>query len=244
MGESAAATARRPRGESGVMVGAFHSKPDAPGPGPASRERWLLTYAVDGDLRYLSHHDTLRLFVRAITRAALPARYTRGFNPRPKVSNPLPLPVGVASDAETLIVEFTEPMVRDGLLARLARQLPAGLMLLGARRLGPRESFNKAIVTYQLELSETLLADVGSLLDRILESQALPIERIDARTGSRRVVDVRPYLVELHRESSFVRFTLRVTEAGTAKPAEIAGLLGVDPASANHRIRRVNVQWE
>jgi hypothetical protein len=40
-----------------------------------------------------------------------------------------------------------------------------------------------------------------------------------------------------------VEFTLKVTEAGTARPAEVAGLLGYDKNAINHRIRRMDVAW-
>lgn len=208
------------------------------------RERWLFSYTIKGDLRFLSHHDTLRMFVRAIARAALPVRYSRGFNPRAKVSNPLPLPVGVASDAESLIIEFTEPIDGDATAAILQEQLPVGAEIVGARRLESRESFGNATVRYRLDTSTSGGADLAQSICRILNADTLPVERLDPQAGSRRVVDLRPYLVDLHSEQSAVQFALRVTGGGTAKPAEIAGLLGFDPVSINHRIQRVEVQWE
>ncbi|GAF87148.1 unnamed protein product, partial [marine sediment metagenome] len=68
-------------------------------PIPAQRERWVFGYDVDGDLRFISHHDMLRLFARSLARAALPVRFSEGFNPHPRLSIPLPRPVGVASQA-------------------------------------------------------------------------------------------------------------------------------------------------
>jgi hypothetical protein len=41
-----------------------------------------------------------------------------------------------------------------------------------------------------------------------------------------------------------VEFILRVTGAGTAKPVEIAGLLGYDTRGVAHRIRRMEVRWQ
>ena len=34
------------------------------------RERWVFTYSVEGDLRFISHRDTLRMFQRALARAS------------------------------------------------------------------------------------------------------------------------------------------------------------------------------
>jgi DNA-binding MarR family transcriptional regulator len=41
-----------------------------------------------------------------------------------------------------------------------------------------------------------------------------------------------------------VIMTLVVTESGTAKPSEIATLLGYDPGAVNHRVRRLEIQWQ
>ena len=73
------------------------------------RCRCALEYTIGGDLRFISHRDTLRLFQRAVARAALPVRFTEGFNPHPRMMIPLPRPVGVASQAETLVGSHVIP---------------------------------------------------------------------------------------------------------------------------------------
>jgi hypothetical protein len=150
----------------------------------------------------------------------------------------------VASEAETLIIEFTEPMAADELIDRLSPQLPVGVTLTGARRLERGESFSEAVVVYRLDVGDPFRPELASSLDRVRGSDTLPVERVVDRSGSRRTVDVRPYLAEVQWDGAAVRFALRVTGAGTARPAEIAGLLGFDPASVNHDIQRITVQWE
>ncbi|MBN1844663.1 MAG: DUF2344 domain-containing protein, partial [Sedimentisphaerales bacterium] len=44
-----------------------------------------LWFDVEGDLRFLSHRDTLRCWQRALTRATVPLRYSQGFNPHPRL---------------------------------------------------------------------------------------------------------------------------------------------------------------
>ena len=41
------------------------------------RERWVFDFSLDGDLRFISHRDTLRLFHRALARASLPVSFSR-----------------------------------------------------------------------------------------------------------------------------------------------------------------------
>ena len=77
----------------------------APRGDPDVRHRWVFAFQVDGDLRFVSHQDMLRLFRRALARAEVPVRLTQGFNPHPRMSLPLPRPVGMASEAEVLMIE-------------------------------------------------------------------------------------------------------------------------------------------
>ena len=77
----------------------------APRGDPDVRHRWVFAFQVDGDLRFVSHHDMLRLFRRALARAEVPMRFSQGFNPHPRMSLPLPRPVGMASETEALMIE-------------------------------------------------------------------------------------------------------------------------------------------
>ena len=59
-------------------------------------------------LRFISHHDLMRAFQRAVRRAGLPVRLTEGFNPRPRIVFPVALEVGVASLDEVAEIELTQ----------------------------------------------------------------------------------------------------------------------------------------
>ena len=207
------------------------------------RERWVLTYQVRGDLRFISHHDTVRMFQRAFARAALPVRFTAGFNPHPRMSIPLPRPVGVGSLAEAVVVEFDEPLEGTDWLETLTATMPDGLSLGGARQLDAKERLLPDTVVYRLELADDTPADLAGVIDRVRDASTLEVQRLDHKRGQTRTIDIRPYLVELTFDEGAVVFSLRVTGSGTAKPAEIAGLLGFDPDTINHRICRMKVQW-
>ncbi|MBI4580945.1 MAG: DUF2344 domain-containing protein, partial [Planctomycetes bacterium] len=91
------------------------------------RYRIAIRFAVQDDVRFISHHDTMRMFERALARTDLPVRFSEGFNPRPKLSLPLPRPVGIATTADVLVVELTQPVVPEEALGRLAAQMPRGV---------------------------------------------------------------------------------------------------------------------
>ncbi len=213
--------------------------------GESPRHRWMLTFSIAGDLRFISHHDTLRLFQRALARAALPVRHSEGFNPHPRMTLPLPRPVGIASDAEAVIVEFDQSVAPDDLLQRLQRHTPADLNLFGVRRLAVGEHPRPNTVRYRIDPAETLIPDLAERACRLLASSVVPVERTNPKKrGAVEVVDIRPYLVDIQTDDQAAVITLRVTGAGTAKPAEVASFLGHPPGPMNHRIRRLEIQWE
>ena len=69
----------------------------------------VVKFRISGSLSYLSHRETMTMFDRALVRAQVKLKYSEGFNPRPKLSLPLPRSVGIASDAE-LLVKFVWPL--------------------------------------------------------------------------------------------------------------------------------------
>src|SRR3990167_11377873 len=54
-----------------------------------------LRFQKKGTLRFISHHDLMRLLERALRRAELPIKMTQGFNPRLRMSFPLALALGI-----------------------------------------------------------------------------------------------------------------------------------------------------
>ena len=209
----------------------------------AHRERWLLGFSVDGDLRFISHHDTLRLFRRALARAALPVRYTQGYNPHPRISIPLPRPVGVSSQAEAILIEFDGPIDGDEVSHKLDEQTPSDITMHGARRLGIGEQPQPDLVRYRLEPDSTADPNLATRARELLAAGVINLDRVDRKNGRTRSIDVRPFLKDILIDGGDVVLTLCVTGGGTVKAAEIAGLLGFDPTAINHRIHRIEVQW-
>ncbi len=93
----------------------------------------LIRFKVCRDFRFLSHAETLRVFGRALVRAGIKIRYSQGFNPRPRLSLPLPRPVAVVSDDELLSVYLETSASSFGCQqtkADLSRQLPDGCNII------------------------------------------------------------------------------------------------------------------
>jgi radical SAM-linked protein len=208
------------------------------------RFRWIVTYGVSGDLRFISHHDTLRLFQRALARAAIPVRYSAGFNPRPRMTIPLPRPVGIASDDEALIYETTEPAEAEAMFATLSRQMPEGLRLARLIRLDRGAAVQPAAVRYRIDPPSPPIEDLAARVEGILQADVVRVERESPKKATRQSVNIRPYIDKIVLDGGAVHVTLLITPGGTAKPAEVAAILGYGAKHVNHLIRRLEIQWK
>jgi radical SAM-linked protein len=84
-------------------------------------------FTKKGLMKYISHLDLMRLFMRALRRADLPIKITEGFNPHPKLSIKRALKLGIESDNEEAVVVLKELVTAEEFKERLARQLPPGI---------------------------------------------------------------------------------------------------------------------
>src|SRR5260221_11475364 len=91
------------------------------------RRQVRIRFCKHGDLRLLGHRDLARAWERVFRRAGVDLRMSEGFHPKPRLSFPSALAVGVSGADEVLEAELTCPWPTDEVAAALARCAPAGL---------------------------------------------------------------------------------------------------------------------
>ncbi len=202
-----------------------------------------IRFAIGGDLRFISHSDSLRMFGRALGRAGLLVRYTGGFNPRPRVWLPLPRPLGIAGDDELLIVELAEPMASATVLDRLAERVPRGIALQKAGRLGSDRVPQAVEARYQLALAEQQGEVVKEAAQTLEQSESCLVIRTDKPGGREDMFDIRPSLLAIGCESGTLKFTLGASPSGSAKPREVLQALGL-PEELLADVRRIGITWQ
>ena len=79
------------------------------------------------EMSLISHLDLVRLFDRAIRRAALPISFTGGYHPGPKISIANALSLGITSNGEIVDFELTEDLEITEFRDRLAAELPTNI---------------------------------------------------------------------------------------------------------------------
>ena len=120
--------------------------------------RIRIEYGKRGDMRFIGHLDTMRIFFRSFRRARLPLLYTQGFSPRIKSSSSPPLPLGFFSDAEYLDIflegEASEEMIKDS----LGKNLPEGLDIIDIKSSPLETNRNSQIkeILYEVDLTPVI----------------------------------------------------------------------------------------
>lgn len=108
-------------------------------------------FSKKGNIRFISHLDMSRAFLRAMTRAEVNLKMSEGFSPHPKMSFPLPLSVGMESEKEILdvVLDETETSSPEELKQRINEFLPEGLFIEDAR---PCEKKSNEILYAEYEI--------------------------------------------------------------------------------------------
>jgi radical SAM-linked protein len=195
--------------------------------------RWAIWFAVDGDARFLSHHDLMRVMERTAARAGLPLRHTQGFNPHPKISLALPKPVGLAGRRELMVLELEGPLP-DNWPRRLGEQLPRGFGLVATNPLPLGKPPRVAAAAYEMDLTAGETTQVQARLAELAGMTDWPVQRRgrsapdggDPKGGVPGApVELRGKVVDLAVAEGKLTFRLRVEPSGSARPGEVLQLL-------------------
>ncbi|MBL8878313.1 MAG: DUF2344 domain-containing protein [Phycisphaerales bacterium] len=212
-----------------------------PAAAPA-RVRMAVEFSLHGDLRYLSHHDEMRMLTRTVIRSRWPLRFSQGFNPKPRFTLPLPRSVGVASESELAVFELCERGDLASMARELIRQFPAGVEF---KRAGwhPRGTPHPARVTYRVDLN-TPVPGVEQRIAELLACTTLPVMRRGEPGSAARRIDIRGRIETIRASDSNLRMELTYVDQRTARPTEILELLGLDAGRCASRITREAIEWD
>ncbi len=184
------------------------------------------------------------MMIRAMTRAEIPVRYSEGFNPHPKLSLPLPRPVGVASDAERILVELTKRIEPDELISRLAEQMPTGVTMQRARMLEAGDVSIPRLVRYSVQTAGFDREKLAVQAKQLLRFEPIFFDRFVHSSNQTRRIDLRPYLDAIEVSGDHTYFSTHVTGGGSVKPSEVCDVMGIGSEHTTHLIRRLEVTWQ
>ena len=187
----------------------------------ASQEvrRYRVAFCKKGRLRYLSHLELARVFIRALKRARIDLVYSGGYHPLPKISFAAALPVGTESMHETMDIHVYGSESVPALKEKLVRQLPEGIRIVSLEEL-PLDAASPRLKESTYEIAFAGLNIQRADLDRFLRAEVFPVVK-KGKKGDR-TVDLRTLVKSMDiPESGKVRVVIRHTTGPELKPAEI-----------------------
>ncbi len=195
----------------------------------------------------------MRSVERLVVRAQLRLRYTQGFNPHPILSLIPPRPVGVTGRDDLLVITLDEPTTDAEIVACVrAANPPRGLTIRGAVELPAKATPQPRRSRYELPLDPQRTKAVEARVAELARATSWPVERtVKTGRGRRRpamglatkTVDLRPRVEGLAVEAGELAFGLLADQAGSAKPAEVLALCGLNEKIDLASLVRVEVDY-
>jgi radical SAM-linked protein len=195
--------------------------------------RLRIRFSRGEELKFISHLDIIRLWIRALRRAQIPLEYTEGFSPHPRISLAVPLSVGVTAANELMDISITKVVSPHWFVDTVNRQLPEGLKVLEATPISPnvpslqsQVRFTQYQVAVRTDKSEE---EVKTAIDNLLTVENIPWHH--ERDTGRKSYDLRSliddiWLIESKPSSCVLGMRLRCDETGSGRPEQVALALG------------------
>lgn len=197
-------------------------------PNQERAQRLRVWFGKQSDMALISHLDLMRLFDRAVRRAAIPVTFTGGFHPGPRIVPANALPLGITSSGEIVDFDLTELMDREEFRYKLIAQLPEAIPIYRVETI-PVESPSATQLLEQAEyllvvqcteaLMEVLSLETWQLwINQILATQELLVEHT-TKSGKVHQVNLRTRLTELQ--------LVPAVQMSQIMPCEPVGSMGV-----------------
>lgn len=185
-----------------------------------TKTRLRIKYSRAAALRFYSHLDIIRTFIRAIRRAGLPVSFSQGFSPHMKLSFGPPLPIGYCSLAEYLDIQLDSPFEKNH-LTNLNNNLPEGMEVISSKLIFSRvDSLTKLVNStgYEAFLS-TAPESIGQKIRDLLQNKQLSVIR--TKNDEHKEYAVGRYVHELSFENGCIKMLLGLTPEGYVRPSEV-----------------------
>jgi radical SAM-linked protein len=221
------------------------------------RESELLTLVVELDIqglaRFLSHADLQRALKRCCVRAQLDLRYSQGFNPRPKLSMPLPKPVGMASCGDVLCVrlqqqggDVPDKRIQAHMKQALSAQLSSGISVRALYVIPGKITLYPRAYTCTFSL-KTCAAQhrAEAQIPELMARDHFMIERINPKKPNKtKHIDIRPFILSIELMHQALRINCLIHDTGAIRVEEILAALGLDRVDLAGPVQRDHLAWQ
>jgi radical SAM-linked protein len=196
-------------------------------------QRLRIRFRRGAELKFISHLDVMRLWIRALRRARIPLVYSEGFSPHPRISLAAPLSVGMTGESEFMDITVSKATSPHWFMNAVNRQLPHGIEILEVYPIAlsvPSLQSQVRFAHFRVEVAtgkseEDIKADIR----RLLSLEHLPWHH--ERDTGRRNYDLRALIDDIRVEgcqngTCILKMKLRCDEVGSGRPEQVVFALG------------------
>ena len=195
-----------------------------------SKTRLRIRFTKCGDLKWISHRDLARVWERLLRRANLELAFSEGFHPKPRISFPSALALGIEALDEIVELESVGEFSLQDIEQNVRRELPAGMELIELCQLVAGIGKAKVIgASYRVEIPAADRESVMHRIEAINRQNIIEVER-DGKTVS---CDPNEANFDLKQEDGYLLFTLPNSAAGSLRPLEMLTLVGLPELLSN-----------
>ncbi|MCP4670357.1 MAG: TIGR03960 family B12-binding radical SAM protein [Desulfobacula sp.] len=151
-------------------------------------KKFEISFSKLDNARFFGHLELATIVKRAVKRAGLNAKYSKGFNPSMRLSFETALPLGMESEEELLFIYLEKELEPEKIINLLNHTLPKGLFITGCRPFNKLEKKNNNKSFYTIRFSQACLAK--EKVDHFLNLSEFIVEDL-SKKGKIRKTDLR-----------------------------------------------------
>ncbi len=191
-------------------------------------------FTKHGQSRFLSHRELMTTIQRAVRRGNIPVKMSEGFNPRPRISFPTALSLGVESNDEVIYMALYEWITPNEIIRRFQEQLPSGIEITNVEPILSNVLPRVEEVEYHIIFNSQEDIPDESQIARFMGQEKVFIQR--TRKEKVQLKDVKKFITKISKLNDKTMFLgVKFTTEGSVSPEEVFESFGVTLSSAHVR---------
>ncbi len=207
-------------------------------------KKYRIKLSKENEMKYISHLDWQNTITKMLYRSGLDLCFSQGFNPTPKFSLGIALPVFVESECELIDIEIYNEISPDELVKKLNNVLPKNIQILHAEKIDKTTAAIDVLAQWALYSFEPLdkgilkKEDLLYIKERISSSSEIIIEKINKK-GVKKLVNIASSIKSAdisEKELSLILKTGHSEDIPAVKPGDVIKYFVPD---TDFRIKRI-----
>lgn len=207
-------------------------------------KKFRLKFIKENEMRFISHLDWQNTVTKMLFRSGLKLNFSQGFNPTPKFSLGIALPIFVESQCDLMDIEILDDISENELIERLNSVLPKNIKIIQANKIDKTALPIDIWAQWALYSFEPLNKGISKnekmvyIKDKISSSNEIFIEKI-SKKGIKKLVNIKQSIKSVEVSEDKLYMILKVGQAEdipSVKPEDVVKLFVSD---IDFKIRRI-----